>query len=92
MFNILDFLFWLFSDLTLNLLLIPFIGILLILIFPFGKLTKYLGLYTTILNLIVTLLILIKFNPLFNNFQFLTTINFLWPINLKIQKFIRNYK
>lgn len=76
-----------FSNPLIYLLVIPFLGILIVSIFPAGKngqYSKYLGLYTTLLNLIVTVYILIKFNPINGNFQFLTHLDILWPMNLGI--------
>ena len=85
--NFLDFVFNCFSNITLCLILIPLIGIFFVIIFPTGKnneTSKYIGLYTTIFNLITSVFLLIKFNPLNGNFQFLTTINIIWPINFGI--------
>lgn len=75
------------TNTILLLLLIPLIGLFLVLILPSGKngnISKLIGLYTTLLNIIVTINLLIKFNANNGNFQFLTNINFLWPINFGI--------
>ena len=68
------------TNTILLLLLIPLIGLFLVLILPSGKngnISKLIGLYTTLLNIIVTINLLIKFNANNGNFQFLTNINFL---------------
>lgn len=77
----------LFSDVTLWLLIVPIIGILLVIISPAGKngeTSKYLGLYTTLFNLLASVNLIIRFNPNTGGFQFLTHLEFLWPIQFGI--------
>lgn len=85
--NLFEQILSLFSNVTIWLLIIPIIGIILVLILPIGKngeISKYLGLYTTLFNLIATVNLLIRFNPNNGGFQFLTSIDLLWPINFGV--------
>ena len=66
-----------FSDDTLLLIIIPLLGFILTLILPAGNngnVSKRIGLYTSLINLLIVVKILIKFNPNDGNFQFITNI------------------
>lgn len=55
------------------LFVIPIIGLLLVLILPHNK-YKYIGLYTTLLNLLVVISLLVRFDFAWDHFQFLTNL------------------